>query len=278
MSIILSCFLVGIIALKFLISQSKGYDDVHLHGITHFSLQDIIDSFSRPVVKIFLYRCVTNYWLAVIVFILGIVSLIRTGGKMLAWWAIISIIGYLILMGITYASEDSNTQLCYIEIEWQSLGIIAATPFVFSYLPKLKPSISVWLLIVIFITRLIYIAATIPSFTWRVHFNEIVLAQMKKKGINKLAFYMDNEIRPKYKLDWAAGYESLFSSAMKGDKPQLTFCFVNKDDSQTLEILKNPKGFYDAYYSLSPENINHNYFIIDTTQPYQIMTYQELFK
>ncbi len=79
-------------------------------------------------------------------------------------------------------------------------------------------------------------------------------------------------------LDWTAGFESLFSSAMNGDKPQLTFCFINKDDKQNTEALANPKQYYRPFYIIDYSDLNKRYFNIDTVHPYQIMTYEELFK
>jgi hypothetical protein len=274
-SIVLSLLLIGLICLRFVGVQSG--ENAHLHGVTHFSLRDIIDSFSTPVVAVFLGRCITNYWIAVIVFIAGISSLLKNKQTLLAVWTIIFIAGFMVVMGLTYGSESKNVALFHIESEWQAIGIIAAAPFVFSFLPRLKPSHAAGILAIVVLIRLAYIVASGSSFTWRTHFTDGVLAQMKTKGITKLALYNDDPIREKDIVDWGLTYESLYASSINGDKPARTFCFVNKDDKKTLGMLTTSNGFYDAWGMTPSADLNARYFVIDSTRPYQIMTYTELF-
>ena len=276
-SVVPAVVLVAVIALKFLLSQS-GYENEHLQGVTHFSIQDIIDSFGKPVVQVFLLRCLTNYWLAVVILIAGITQLLSEKNRPAAIWTILFCIGYIVLMGLTYGGEDEHTLLAHIELEWQCLGIIAATPFVFSLLPAVKGRTGILLLAIIFAVRLFYIGAAAPKFIWRTHFQDDVLAGMRKKGITKLALYLERGVQTKYQLDWTACYESLFSSAVADDKPQLTFCFINKDDHQGVELLKNSTGFNNGFSILSPVFINNRYFNVDTTRTYQVMSYEEFVK
>ena len=101
---------------------------------------------------------------------------------------------------------------------------------------------------------------------------------MKKKGIAKLAIYQDSFLRAKTIVDWAVTYESLLSSAWSGDKPQLTFFIVKKEDLRTLEAIKNPKVYYNSFDIMPADKLNAAYFAIDTTRPYTVMSYEELFK
>jgi len=278
-SLLLSGLLLVVIALKYTFAVSHlSYDSAHLHGVTHFSINDIIQSFAKPVIIQFLQRCLTNYWIAVIVFILGIAGLFRNNEKRLLVWAIVSCLGYFIIMGLTYGDCDANVQLFHIESEWECLGIIIATPFVFTLLPTLKFRFAAWFLVILFGVRLFYICTAIPLFTWRTHFQERVLAQMKKKNITKLVLYDDAPaIRGKYMLNWGAPYESILMSAMNGDKPQLTFSFVNRDDKQTISSLV-PDKFNSSFGMVPAGSLDREYFIIDTVHPYQVMTYDDFMK
>jgi hypothetical protein len=267
-TIVLSSLLVLLILIKFLVTQSESYDSKHLHGVTHFSLQDIIDSFTKPEVIAFFYRCLVNYWWTIIILALGIISLAKRKEKFLAWWTVISCLGYIILMGLTYADADSDILLCHIELEWGCIGIIAATPFVFCFLPSLKPSVAVILLVAIFCTRLVYIGSAIPAFTWRTHFQDQVIAQMKKKGIKKLVLYSDASYKPKNMLHWALPYESLLASAMNGDNPQLTFCFVDREDKQMIETLQHRNEFYNSFGTTTLDAFNSSYFRLDSNSGY----------
>jgi hypothetical protein len=277
-TILLSGLLIVILLFRLVITKPDAYDSSHLHGIQHFSFWDVRHAFSTPVIRMFFYRCIVNYWLAIVVFIIGMVSLLKNGEKKLAAWSFISCAGYLIIMALVYKDIDRDPTSIHIDTEWACLGIIIATPFVFSFLPTQKTSIAVGMLSIIFIVKLAYIGAALPVFSWRVHFEESVLVQMKKKGITKLALYREPGISSKMILDWAVTYESLFLSAMNGDKPQPTFFIINQEDKETQAAIKNPKCYYNAFDIMPADRLNSTYFAIDTAQPYQIMSYGELFK
>ena len=254
------------------------YDQEHLHGLTHISIQDIIDGFKAPVVVMFLKRCVTNYWSAMFVLAAGIWSLVNSKEKMLVLWTIACCIGYFLLMGITYASEDANVRLFHIETEWLSLGIIISGPFVFSFLPRIPAWGAKSLLGGIFLVRVAYMLSFFPAFNARIKMEEHILVQMRKKGIMKLALYNDEGLRQTTILDWALPFESILMSEQDGDKPERTFLFVNPDDKQTIGELNSRRDFYHAWTMLPYSDLNKAYFDIDTTKPYQIMTYAEFMK
>jgi len=281
---ILLCILLAMIAGTFFAvkySTSSGtdsYDSIHLRGITHFSLQDIIDAFTKPEVIMFFCRCFTNYWLGTIVFVVSIVALLRNKKRALAVWTVVSGLGYIIIMGLTYGDLDGKALLFHMESEWASIGIIAAAGFVFTFLPRLKYSVAAWLLTGIFVVRLVYIVAFIPAFTARNDFKQQVFSQMKKKGITKLALIEEPKLMSATILQWGLPYESTLMSAMSGDKPQLTFLFVNPDDKILLNRLHDPGNFNALWEIIPGGSLNKEYFSIGSTNAYQVMTYAELLK
>ncbi len=277
-TLILTITLFFVIVLKYVLSKSEPYENNNMYNVIHVSIKDIINSFNAPEVKIFLYRCIVNYWIVVILFISCIYFYIKNKEfKMLSYY-IFSIVCYIILMGLAYSESDGNFKLCHIELEWQCIGILIAAPFVFGILPKIKVQYSILFLLIIFITRSIYIYTSSQKFTWRTHYKEKIMAKMKEKNISKLALYFDDENRTKSILDWAIPYETLMESAINGDKPQITFFLVDKNDLETLNKIKNPKGFYNCWV-IAPNNaFNPYYFSLDTTLPYTVLSYSELFK
>jgi hypothetical protein len=280
-SLLLSGFLVLIIFLKYLLTSTKSYDDIHLHNVTHFSIQDIIDSFSTPVTTMFFYRCLVNYWIGVIVFILGVTGLVMSKKKGLTVWSVLSCLGYIIIVGLTYQdSKDAfvNPSLYHIESEWASIGIIVATPFVFLFLPRLKPAMAVSLLSVIMLIRLAYMGTAVPAFTWRTKFKDQVMTQMKRKNIKKLGLINDNRLKAKCLLDWTIADETALLSAVEGDYPLITFHFVDTNDQPLMTDLLNPKKVSLSFYRANVSELNTEYFIFDTLHPYQIMSYEELFR
>jgi hypothetical protein len=226
----------------------------------------------------FLYRCIILYWPAIIVFFLGYRSLVKSKQKLPAAWMLISLVGYYIIIGLTYGHLDRNFLLFHIESEWTCIGIIIAAPFVFTYLPSIKPASAVWMLAALFVIRVGYIAYASDKFVVRNQYQEKILSQMRKEHITKAAFYTNPEIREKYMLEWTSGYESIFSSAMKKEDPQLFFCFVNKDDNTVLNTIRTQKRYWNAYVMMEPKDINNEYFKIDTVQEYKIMDINDFLK
>jgi hypothetical protein len=278
MNILFSVILIIVIGIKYTLTVRDSYDWSNLHGVTHFSLKDIYYSMKSPVITMFIYRCITNYWAGIILFALGIVALFKEKKIKLAIWTLASFIGYFIIMGLTYGGFDRSFALFHVESEWAGICIIIATPFVFTYLPKQKFQFATGLLISVFLVRLIYIGGTLQTFAWRTYFKEQVLTEMKKKGITKVGLINDNYLLSKNMLYWALPEESMLMSAMNGDKPQLTFLFVNKDNKELISKLSTATCIAVSFGIAQPRDLNREYFAIDTTHPYQIMNYEELLK
>jgi hypothetical protein len=272
---IMSVALISVVAIKSVISTSDGYDSAHLHGITHLSFGDIFEAFATPVVQMFGYRSITIYWTAFFVFIAGLVALFKAKQKMLFAWTILSFLGNIILIGITYRDLDKNVLLFHIELEWKSLAMIIAVPFVLAFLPSVKPSTATIFLVAIFTIRLGYIAAAIPAYSGRQQFKKEVVEKMKTKNIRKLALYHDKKISEQCILEWAIPYETILESAMQGDEPQYTFIVVNPDDRETLQAIKSSHCLF-LFDSTGGRKLNTRYFNVDTTQSYTVMTYKEL--
>jgi len=276
---LLSLIVVATIAAKFTFTLLRpSWDSDHLHGVTHFSIKDIIQSFSTPVVTVFLQRCLSIYWPGTIVFTLGLAGLIMKKEWKRLLWVVVSFAGYLVIMGLTYAADNGAMALFHVESEWQCISIIMAAPFVFSFLQWQKQIWAFPLLVLVFSVRIYSIMSVYPLFHWRIDFQEQVFAQMSKKGITKLALYDDiPPVRAKYMLDWGAPYESLLGSAMQGEKPQRIFLFINRDNKTGISALM-PDKFCTIFGALPAKNLNGAYFTIDTTHPYSIMSHDELMK
>ncbi len=277
-TIVLSLILVAIVAYKYIrsVAPSGSYETGHLYNLTHFSLQDIIDSFSTPVVRMFLYRCLTNYWIGAIIFIVSVVVLIRQKKKALAIWTVLSLTGYLIIMGLTYGTFDEFVLLFHIESEWASIGIIMATAMVFSFLPTLNYKTAAILLACVFVIRIGYIATAFPGFNQRIKTNESIVARMREKGLTKVAIYNNDSLVAINKLTWGIPYETLMNSALEGDKPQLVFFFVNKDDKRAIELATTTTKFYSGNSYYNTDDLNSDYFSVDTTVNFKVMSYEEL--
>ncbi|MCW3120708.1 MAG: hypothetical protein JWQ38_200 [Flavipsychrobacter sp.] len=271
-TIFLSLLFIAIIASKFLLVNPVSYDSDHLKGVKNISLKSIPEAFGKPELIAFYYRCLNNYWWSVIVFILSAVYLVRSKKYILLSWFLASVTGYFILIGITYGDPNSNILLCHVELEWISLGIIVSVPFVFQCLPNINFRLGIGILVLVFVTRTIYICNSMAIVKKREQEKSSILNQMKKKGIHKLALLEMSYTQSKYLITWAIPYESLLKSAMNKDKPLYTFCFINRDHKVEVEILKTQNGFWNSYGVDITKDLNTEYFNVDTVQKnYTIM-------
>ncbi len=104
----------------------------------------------------------------------------------------------------------------------------------------------------------------------------VMMNDMKKKGITKLALYREPELTQKYMHDWGAGYESILMSSMNNDNPNYTFIFIDqKGSSEQLEGLSSPTSVY-LWETLPATMLDHRYFNPDTTTTYKIMSWDDL--
>jgi hypothetical protein len=275
---ILAAVILIIVATKYHITNTSSYDAAHLQGIAHLSGDSIVKAFGTPVIYMFGIRCLTLYWSAVIILFVGFVVLIRARRFGQLAWVVASMVGYIAIMGITYAKEDKNVMLFHIESEWLSISIIMSMAFIYYFLPSLSPRKAAITLLALFIIRIGYIAYYTPDFIWRVDFAKSVLARMREKHITKLALYEDDSYTKRYRLTWCAPFESMILSAMAHDKTCLTFFVLNKDDTRVRDMVQNAKGFYDSFAIWPVSSLNCEYFPIDSVNTYQVLSYRDLMK
>ncbi len=277
-TIVLSILLVGVILFRFLTVGGKSGENSHLHNVTHFSIKDILFSFVSPVVTTFYYHLVALYSPILFVFAAGMYSLIKKNRKHKAGWTLLVCVGYVIIMGLTYGDYDGEYALFHIESEWGALSVIVAAAFVFEYLDDLKTKTVVLLLLAIFGVRIVYIYKSAKIFSDRNELKEAVLQKMKEKGFTKVALYENKKLSDDLILDWAMPEEMILASAMNGDHTQFTCRFVRTADTAALkDIAQKDKISFDFGTILYSE-LNTEYFSVDTSKPYVLMTYEELMK
>lgn len=274
----LSIVLIAIVATKFTLSLYQPYDGSLLHGVTHFSLLDVGLSFQTPVVLMFAKRCLHIYWTAIPITIAGLWALSVAKQRKQLIWTITSIIGYTIVMGLTYGGYDADVALFHIESEWMSIAIVCGAPFVFVYLPRLDGLRGSIFLIILFCIRFSFIEASSTEFTWRVNFIEHAQQYMRSQNVTKMAINIDDETRERLKLDWALGDESILCSALYGDKTNLAITLFQPSDTAKVEKLNKPATIAVAFNYLPPAELNKHYFNIDTTTTYTTLSSAVLWK
>lgn len=276
-AIIYSMVLLLIVAAKFVLSNiGDGYDAGRMHNVTHCTLPQIIALFNGPVGAYFINNLLTKYWWVLIIFIAGVYALVKQKKYKLLWFTILSALAFYIFMGLTYGEEmlDRNV-VFYMESEWMTLSIIIAAPFIFYFLPSLKSGFAMAALVVIIVSRFVYIGTAAQKFTSRIHFINSALTEMKQRHITKAIVVENGTLKGKVFSDWALPMESLMLSALNGDDPHLTFVAVPAEKLPA--IANTAKNDMINCFLVSSNDLNTRYFKPDTTQGYTILKYEELF-
>jgi hypothetical protein len=275
----ISCMLTALLALLFLLKLELGlhgwYDAGLLHNATHLSVADVLHAFTNDHAKQFSYRIATNYWPAIILFLLGIVSLIKHKKYVLALLSVAFCLAYFTAICITFSGFGRDS-VFYMESEWMGLAIIASTPFVYNVLPLLKLNRAVLFLVLIFSIRFAYMLDAAPDFLNRLHFIASVHQKMHQKGFTKLIILRDDETKQALINDWGIPVESLLLSAMNKDMPQISFSVLAPDDLK--KVPQNKYTFLSSFAAVNAKDLNQAYFHLDTTQNYKIMSYHDLMK
>jgi len=276
-TILYSLLLIIIVIVKLYTSNGASYDGNKLQQTMHIDLHSIKNAMQNPMLQTFLHYCLYNYWLAILVAIAGLATLVKQGKWLLLIWTVLAAAAFILLMSLTYIGAYDRHVQFYMESEWMTLSIIMATPFVFNFLPLLRPNKAVWLLFSIFLVRFIYISMAAPAFTERVSFVEQGLQQMRKRGLTKVVLVKENsEIEDKLLMDWGLPDESLMASVMDGDRPALTYTQMPADQLAK-GVPKDTKTMI-ASFQLISDGLNTTYFPIDTLRPYTILSYENFYK
>ncbi len=268
-TIIYSLIILIILAARFAVSLYYSrymYDAAKMQAAIHFSLDDLLHVFDSPMAREFAKRCLTNYWIMPLLFVSGIISGIRQKQYrpvlLSAGFALV----YFVVMCLTFT--DFITY--YSESEWMSFAIIVTAPFVYFTLPKLKPSLAVYLIAGIFLVRLGYIGMASDKFVQRKEWIYATLDTMRQKKLSKGIIYETEETRNiLLQNNWSQPSESMIASALHDDNPTLTFV-VDKPENIRKRMPQNNQMILD-FETGEYKKMNPLYFRFDTTVSYQLI-------
>ena len=273
-SIFYSIIMAIIFGVKLSLSSSTSYDGEKLKNILHPTLKMVLNSFtnghSQSISKLF----ITNYWIVLILLGVGIFSLVKEKKYLLSFLTVGACIIYYALVSLTYVDSFTRDWQFYMETEWMPITILATFPFVYNVLDKIKPSHTIILLCLILSVRLGYIFNAKELFAKRYKNFELVCNKMREKGETKISMLKTPATDAAFLVDWGTPTESIVYSAMEGIHPQITFKM--KKDSGLVNIPNTV--FINSFSYIEASKLNPNYFHIDTTRPYKVMSLEDIKK
>ncbi|MES2703585.1 MAG: hypothetical protein V4649_13160 [Bacteroidota bacterium] len=268
---ILTTILLALSIVKLYQGMHHGYDSTKIEVVTGFSFSKFTTIFAAPQLKFFLHSCVTNYWLFVLLAVVGMVSLLLKRRYILLLLTVGFSLAYLLLIFITYRDLSGNR--FYIESEYMPVSIICAAPFVYYVLPRLSPRLAVGSLSFIFCIRLAYIALSSQPFTERVAVLERIYHNVRGAGVNKAIVPQSKTLDDLLIMSWGAPVESILFSALNGDTPNKTFIFATEQETPGY-LSTGVDTMLGCWEKRAARNLNKAYFSIDTTRNYTVVTYE----
>jgi hypothetical protein len=268
-TIIFSFILVGLAFSKFLLStgQTSHYDVNLLRNASEISLQKIIHSVTSDFSKEIIRRTIWNYWLIPILLLAGIYSAIKTKVYLPVLLVLFFSAVYYVAICVTFSEFNPF----YTESELMPATIILASLFVYYTLPNLKPSVVVAILGCIFLIRIAYIGYASQKWVDRKEWIGTTLKTMRERQITKGIIYEDSTNRKVLMMNWGTPTESIIASALRGDKPQLTFV-VDRPENLPGRMPVDTTQMISCFETLTNSSLNKNYFVFDSTKSYQVIT------
>ena len=276
MSWVYSIVLLALCFVKYSYGAHHGYDSGKIEFITTFRIGALKTFLSWPFVQFFFTQCLRNYWIAILLFLVGIATLIMQKRWLQLLLTLAYTIGYLLLVSITF--HDISDVTFYLESEYMILGIIISAPFVYYLLPQMKGSLAVGVLIIVFLIRLGYIYSAVPIFKNRLALLNSISNKMRDKGFTKVVITgTEQSVDKQLMIRWCAPAESMILSRLHGSVPQCTFIMQNSEEMRNNHIERNDE-LLGPIKKMNVAELNARYFSIDTTAVYQVIGYEQLMK
>ncbi len=272
--ILSSIILVAFSFVKFYQGMHHGYDSSKIEALTTFDIHQLKHIFSSPQFHFFVKGCVTRYWIFSLLSVAGLIGLLADKKYLLFTWTVLFAAGYLFLMCATYWDFTLRS---FIESEYMPLVIVCCAPFVYYVLPKMKPKPAIGLIAIVYLVRIAYIIGAAGLFTNRVALLDRMNEKMKQKNLTKVVITkpLPPGIDSALISNWGAPVETIFLSALKGEKPQRTFVFLSPDDMKFFHT-SSKDTLLGSWEKRAAVNINGGYVTMDTLTTYKVMTFAEL--
>lgn len=261
--LMLSCIVLILAALKYYLMHGGGYDTDKVRSATRVSFKDIFGAFTSPMARVITAKMVVSYYFVPLLFITGMYFACKEKKYKQVILVSVFTIGYFLAICLTFSAFSPF----YMESEWMPFTIITSILFVYYALPKLKPNMTIALLVVIFTVRLVNIARAAPKFVERKNWILGVLDKMEEQGIHKGYVYRTDKTDSILMISWGSPTESLIASSLKGDIPNRTF--ITDYPEAIRQSIVRPTAMIGCFGPLDHKIFNLNYFIIDTVSSYR---------
>lgn len=264
-ALLAAVFLLAVAGLKYWSSTHNWYDSAKIAVLQEASAASWQGAFGAPVMQAFWQELLHYHWGALIVMAFSMWLLVLR--KWLVWtWVWGFGLAYLALVAIVFPEFIRF----YIESQWMPLALCWATPVVYVLLPGWSRNRALIIFSAVFIAWGIQMWRPVQLFRQRLQWHDFVLDRMEDKGLTKLALLEpDSTARELVIMPWGLPVESLLRSVQRGRPRAMTF-FVDQPERAS----RDKAVFVSCFDSLRIGEMNHRYFDLDTTNVYEVMSYE----
>ena len=218
-----SLLIVGYVGLRYWMSKESWYDGSKLDGVQTASFTKVVSAITNDQSLSFLRLLITQYWIAALLCIIGLIKLLKDGSFLKFGLTIGSICVYYLLVVLTHSAEITAQNLFYFESQWMCLSVIMATPFVFEVVPSIKTKqVVLWLGVAIFLLQLPKMYTSLQKFQTRLDKLHTVVAKCQARSINKGIINDSPQLEEDFLMTWGLPIESLLLSTMESGQTVTT--------------------------------------------------------
>lgn len=263
----------SLLAIKFLITSSNGYDNSKLDPIKHITLPAIIDAFITPHAHDFYRLLGIHFRGAAAAFVIGIILFIKRKNYWSLAVFLIGILGYWIVINLVYHSAMNRSLWFYMESEYQVMSIMLFAPLLYlahsNELERYTIKALIFLGIISFSARMIDAQ---QLFSKRLENLDKVIAYTQENGITKGILIMDEETSKKYFLmAWGLPVETLFRSTIKHNKSITVKPLSSDTDCHIADVHGKKDIFLSSFTRENKDWLPQKYLAIDTVNTYQVI-------
>jgi hypothetical protein len=115
-------------------------------------------------------------------------------------------------------------------------------------------------------------------FQSRLQVMDQLLLKMREKNFTKMLITsLPKPLDSTLVSTWGMPVESAMLSQLEGDRPQRTFMFVSTDEAQRVQSV-GKDTLIGCWHKWGQAELDSNYFKIEKTEGYRVMTYDDLMK
>lgn len=261
---------------KYQLSRNGWYDAAKLESVEHLSWERVAGIFHSGQLVSFGRLLLQNYWLALIVFGASLLSLLRMKRYFVLLFWLLYLMAYVALVCLIFPDGYARPMQFYMESEWAALAIILVAPLVFSFCKPKSRTFIVFILAAFFCIRLVYIFCSFSYFDAR--FQRLVrLADvLQHKNIQKAVIIeSQQQSEADFIMAWGLPVESMMLSEIQGRPVQTTFTIM----AAKPDVLMSATDSFYAPFDKKPTTVlNRQYFHLNTTQRYQVLSVEDRWK